>query len=56
MDRELYRELKRIEDRLYDIANEYYDTHENDNTVSSKLFEAWCALFSFLEEVRPNEL
>ena len=51
MDKELYEELRKIEGRLYDIAS------ENDNIFGifdSKLGEAWCALFSYLEEVKPD--
>ena len=50
MDKELYDELREIEDRLYDIAS------ENDNIFDSKLGEVWSALFSYLEEVKPDEL
>lgn len=50
MDKELHDELREIEDRLYDIAS------ENDNIFDSKLGEVWSALFSYLEEVKPDEL
>lgn len=50
MEKELYDELRAIEDRLFDIAS------ENDNISGSKLGEAWRALFSYLEEVKPDEL
>lgn len=51
MNKELYEELRKIKDRLYDIAS------ENDNIFGifdSKLGEAWCALCSYLEEVKPD--
>lgn len=51
MDKELYEELRKIEDRLYNIAS------ENDNIFGifdSKLGEAWSVLYSFLEEVKPD--
>lgn len=47
MDKELYDELRKIEERVYDIAN------STDNIYGSKLGEAWCALFLYLEEVKP---
>lgn len=50
MDKELYEELRKIEDRLYDIAS------KNVNIFDSKLGEAWIALFSYLEEVKVDEL
>lgn len=50
MTKELYEELRKIEDRIYDIVS------ENDNILDSKLGEAWSALFSYLEEVKPDEL
>ena len=48
MDKELYEELRKIEDRLYDIVS------ENDNLFDSKLGEVWCALFWYLEEVKHD--
>lgn len=42
MNEELYNELKEIEERLHDIA-------ENDGGVfESKLGDAWCIIYDYL--------
>lgn len=48
MTKELYDELREIEDRLYDIGRELDDKGE--------LCDAWCALYSYLEKVEVNYL
>lgn len=42
MNEELYNELKEIEERLYNIA-------ENDGgVIESKLGDAWCIIYDYL--------
>lgn len=48
MTKELYDELKQIEDRLYDIGKELDDKGE--------LSDSWCLLYSYLEKVEVNDL
>ena len=50
MTKELYDELRVIENRLFDIAKENGDVFDNE------LGDAWCSLFSYLEKVEVNDL
>lgn len=50
MYEELYNELREIEDRLYDIAN------ENGCVIDTELGDSWSALYSYLEKVKPIQL
>ena len=50
MNKELYNELKQIEDRLYDIANEIGEIFDGE------LSDAWSSLYSYLEKVEVNKL
>lgn len=50
MTKELYDELKQIEDRLYDIANEIGEIFDGE------LSDAWSSLYSYLEKVEVNDL
>lgn len=50
MNRELYDELKQIEDRLFDITNEI------GNIFDGELSDAWCSLYTYLEKVDVNDL
>lgn len=50
MTKELYDELKQMEDRLYDIGRE---TGDINNT---ELGDAWMALYSYLEKIEVNDL
>lgn len=50
MYEELYNELREIEDRLYDIAN------ENGGVIDTELGDAWSAFYSYLEKVKPIQL
>ena len=50
MTKELYYELKQMEDRLYDIGRE---TGDINNT---ELGDAWMALYSYLEKIEVNDL
>ena len=47
MTKELYQELKEIEDRLYDICTEI-------DSEGEKLYDVWLALYSYLEKVEDN--
>lgn len=47
MNEELYNELRKMEDRLYDICE------ENDGVIDSELSHVWSALYSYLEKVKP---
>lgn len=48
MKKELYDELKQIEDRLYDIGKKLDDEGE--------LCDSWSLLYSYLEKVEVNDL
>lgn len=50
MTKELYDELRQIEDRLYDIASEIGEIHYGE------LSDAWCSLYSYLEKIEVNDL
>lgn len=50
MNKELYDELREIEDRLYDIANEIGEMPD------SELGDSWALLYSYLEKVNPSDL
>ena len=50
MTKELYDELKQIEDRLYDIANEIGEIYDGE------LSDAWSSLYSYLEKIDVNDL
>lgn len=50
MNKELYDELREIEDRLYNIANEI------GKTFDTELGDAWGSLYSYLEKVEVNDL
>ena len=50
MTKELYDELREIEDRLYNIVN------ENDDIFKSELGDVWRALYSYLKEVEVDDL
>lgn len=50
MNEELYNELREIEDRLYDLAN------ENGGIIGTELVDVWSALYSYLEKVKPIQL
>ena len=50
MDKELYDELREIEERLYIIAK------ENGGIFGSELGDVWCALYSYLENVKHISL
>lgn len=50
MTKELYDELRKIEDRLYDIAK------ENGEMYDSELGDAWNLLYTYLEKVEVNDL
>ena len=48
MTKELYDELREIEDMLYNIAR------ENGEMYNSKLGDAWSLLYTYLEEEIKN--
>ena len=48
MTKELYDELKQMEDRLCDISIELDD--------KGKLYDSWWLLYSYLEKVEVNDL
>ena len=50
MTKELYDELREIEDRIYNIAK------ENGDIFNSELGDIWSALYSYLETVEVNDL
>ena len=50
MTKELYDELREIEDRLYNIANEI------GKMFDSELGDSWSLLYSYLEKVNPSDL
>lgn len=50
MNKELYDELREIEDRLYNIANEIGEM------LDTELGDAWASLYSYLEKVEVNDL
>lgn len=50
MDKELYNELREIEDRLYNIGKEIGDM------FYTELGESWVSLYSYLEKVKPSDL
>ena len=50
MNKELYDELREIEDRLYNIANEIGEMFDTE------LGDAWDSLYSYLEKVEVNGL
>ena len=47
MTKELYEELKEIEDRIYDICTEI-------DCEGEKLYDVWNALYSYLEKVEDK--
>lgn len=50
MTKELYDELREIEDRLYNIVI------ENGDIFKSELGDVWSELYSYLEKVKPINL
>lgn len=50
MTKELYDELREIEDRLYNIANEI------DDMFDSELEDSWVSLHLYLEKIEVNDL
>lgn len=50
MTKELYDELKQIEDRLHDIADGIGEI------LDGELSDAWSSLYSYLEKVEVNDL
>lgn len=50
MTKELYDELREIEDRLYNIANEIGEMFD------SELGDTWSSLYLYLEKVEVNDL
>lgn len=50
MTKELYDELREIEDRLYNIANELREMFD------SELGDSWSSLYSYLEKVNTSDL
>lgn len=50
MTKELYDELKQIEERLFYIANEF------GGLFDGELSDAWSSLYSYLEKIEVNEL
>lgn len=50
MNKELYNELREIEDRLYNIANEIGEMFD------SELVDSWFSLYSYLEKVNTSDL
>lgn len=50
MNKELYDELREIEDRLYNI------TTEIGGIYNSELGDAWSLLYSYLEKINPSDL
>ena len=50
MTKELYDELREIEDRLYNIANEIGEMFDTE------LGDSWASLYSYLEKVNPSDL
>ena len=50
MTKELYDELREIEDRLYNIANEIGEMFD------SELGDSWSSLYSYLEKISPSDL
>ena len=50
MTKELYDELRKIEDRLYNIAK------ENSEVYDSELGDAWSLLYTYLEKIKNIDL
>lgn len=50
MNKELYNELRVIEDRLYDIAIEIGEV------INSELGDAWSLLYKYLEKINTSDL
>ena len=50
MNKELYDELKQIEDRLYNISCEIGEI------LHGELSDAWLSLYSYLEKIDVNDL
>ena len=50
MNKELYDELREIEDRLYNIANEIGEMFDTE------LGDSWALLYSYLEKVNHSDL
>ena len=46
MDKKLYDELRKIENRLYNIAK------ENGEMYNSELGDAWALLYGYLEKIK----
>lgn len=55
MTKELYNELKQIEDRLYNIGTEIGEIQIGE-IVGGKLLDAWSSLYSYLKKVEVNDL
>lgn len=50
MNKELYIQLKEIEDKLYVLAD------ENDKIFNDKLGDIWAELYNYLEKERQDDL
>lgn len=50
MNKELYDELREIEDRLYNIANGIGEM------FNSELGDAWSLLYAYLEKIKHSDL
>ena len=50
MNKELYDELREIEDRLYNISNEIGEMFDTE------LEDSWVSLYSYLEKINPSDL
>ena len=50
MTKELYYELREIEDRLYNITNEIREP------LDGELSGVWASLYSYLEKIKVNYL
>lgn len=50
MSEETYNELREIEDRLFNIAD------ENGGVMYTELGDIWSELYQYLEKVKPTKL
>lgn len=50
MDKELYKQLKEIEDKLYVLAD------ANDKIFYDELGDIWAKLYNYLEKEKPDDL
>ncbi len=56
MTKELYDELKEIEDRLYNIGTKIGEIQNGERIVGGQLLCAWSSLYSYLKKVEVNDL